>query len=87
MCLLSEVFEKFAKSVTVSISFSDINSDFIARIRDLAKLHKGKCSLFFQITDDEEKIFVELPSRKLKIEVKEFVIAMEKLEIIKYKIG
>ena len=87
MCLLSEVFEKFAKSVTVSISLSDINSDFIARIRDLAKLHKGKCSLFFQITDEEEKIFVELPSRKLKIEVKEFVIALEKLEIIKYKIG
>ena len=41
----------------------------------------------FQITDEEEKIFIELPSRKLKIEVKEFVIAMEKLEIIKYKIG
>jgi DNA polymerase-3 subunit alpha len=86
MCLLSEVFDRFAKLVTVNLLLTDINPDLIARIRELAKNHKGKCNLRFQILDDEEKIFVELPSRKLHVDVKEYVVAMEKLEFIKYKI-
>lgn len=85
--LLSEVFDRFAKLVTVNLSLADINPDLIAKIRELAKNHKGKCNLRFQIMEDEEKMFVELPARKLHVEVKEFVVALEKLEFIKYKIG
>ena len=85
--LLSEVFDKFAKSVTVNLLLADINPDLIGKIRDLAKIHKGKSILRFQIMDEEEKMVVELPSRKSRVELKEFVIALEKLEILKYKIG
>ena len=87
MGLLSEVFDKLAKSVTVNLSLAEINPDLVAKIRDLARIHKGKCSLRFQIMDEEERMFVELPSRKLRVEVKEFVVALEKLDILKYKIG
>jgi DNA polymerase-3 subunit alpha len=85
--LLSEVFDKFAKSVTVNLSLADVNHGLITKIRELVKIHKGKCSLRFQVMDEEEKIVVELRSRKLNVELKEFVIAVEKLEILNYKIG
>ena len=86
MSLLSEVFEKYARSVTATVSLHDVNPGLVARIHELARIHKGRCNLQIRIADDEERMCVELPSRKFKVEGKEFIIALERQEMIKCKI-
>jgi DNA polymerase III subunit alpha len=87
MGLLSEVSEKFAKSVTVTLSLENITSGMVARIRELTRLHIGNCRLIFHIRDEEERMTVEMPSRKIKVDVKEFTLALDRIEGIKYKIA
>jgi DNA polymerase III subunit alpha len=70
--LLQEVFEKFAKSITVSLALKDITKENIEFLLSLAKKHKGKNLLRIQIQDEEEKLSIEIPSKKFRVEAKEF---------------
>jgi DNA polymerase-3 subunit alpha len=70
--MLQEVFEKFAKSITVSLSLQDVTKENIAFLHTLARKHKGKNLLRIQVKDDEERLCVELPSKKFRVEAKEF---------------
>ena len=70
--LLQEVFEKFAKCITVSLSLQEITKDNIDALHSLAKKHKGKNLLRIQVKDEEEKLCIELPSKKFRVEAKAF---------------
>jgi DNA polymerase III subunit alpha len=85
--LLQEVFEKFAKSITLSVSLNDISKDLIASIHSLARKHKGKNFLKIQVIDEEEKLIIDLPSKKIRVEGKEFSRALAKFPEIGFKIN
>jgi DNA polymerase-3 subunit alpha len=88
MTLLADVFEKFAKVVTVMIRLDDLNGDLVEKLRELAKKHKGKCILKIQLVDDDdEKIYFDMTSKKLKIEAKEFVRELDGFTEVKYRVG
>jgi DNA polymerase-3 subunit alpha len=70
--LLQEVFEKFAKSITVTLALNEVTKEHIDFLQSLAKDHKGKNQLRIQVKDEEEKLNVELPSKKFRVEAKEF---------------
>lgn len=70
--LLQEVFEKFAKSITVTVDLQDVTKEKIVFLHSLAKKHKGKNLLRIQIKDEEEKLSIELPSKKIRVEAKDF---------------
>jgi len=50
----------------------EVKKENIDFLQSLAKQHKGKNQLRIQVKDEEEKLCVELPSKKLRVEAKEF---------------
>jgi DNA polymerase-3 subunit alpha len=85
--LLQEVFEKFAKSITVSLSLEDVTKENIAFLHSLAKKHKGKNLLRIQVKDEAEKLSVELPSKKIHVEAKEFSRGLADAPVFSFKIN
>lgn len=88
MTLLADVFEKFAKMITVMIRLDDLNGDLVEKLRELAKKHKGKCNLKIQLVDDvDEKIIIDLTAKKMKIEPREFIKELDGFPEVKYRVG
>ncbi|MCX6248872.1 MAG: DNA polymerase III subunit alpha [Bacteroidetes bacterium] len=85
--LLQEVFEKFAKSITVNLSLQDVTKEKIAFLLALSKKHKGKNQLRFQVKDEEEKLSIELPSKKIRVEAKEFSRGLAETPEFSFKIN
>jgi DNA polymerase-3 subunit alpha len=86
--LLDEVFEKMAKIVTVMLRLNELKGDMVDNLRELAKKHKGKCSLKIQVMDDEdEKIYFDMTSKKMKIDAKEFMRELDTFPEVKCKVG
>ena len=85
--LLSEIFEKNAKTLTAIFSLKGLTKEIISFLLSSIKKHKGKCALRVQIKDDEEKLNVELPSKKFRVEAKEFVLEMNRYPEIQMKIN
>ncbi|MCX6243120.1 MAG: DNA polymerase III subunit alpha [Bacteroidetes bacterium] len=87
MALLEDIFEKLAKSITLTVSLNDITQEFVATLHSLAKKHKGKNLLRIQVKDEEEKLNIELPSKKFRVEGKEFSKALAEFPDIGVKIN
>jgi len=85
--LLQEVFEKFARSITVSFALKDVTKENIAFLQSLADNHKGKNLLRLQVKDEEEKLSVELPSKKYRVEAKEFSYGLAGNPEFRFKIN
>jgi DNA polymerase-3 subunit alpha len=85
--LLQEVFEKFAKSITVSLSLQDVTKENIDSLHTLAKKHKGKNMLRIQLKDEEEKLYIELPSKKFRVEAKAFSQELSESLQLSFKIN
>ena len=85
--LLNEVLDRYTRLITVNLLLSLITPEMVNDIIEMAKLFKGRCPLKLQILDEEEKMYVDLPCRNFKVDVKEFATALEKYEEIKVKIS
>jgi DNA polymerase III subunit alpha len=86
--LLADVFEKLARVVTVMVRLNDLNGQLVDHLRELAKKHKGKCNLKIQVVDDEdEKIYFDMTSLKLKVDAREFIRELESFPEVKCRAG
>ena len=85
--LLQEVFEKFAKSITVTLSLQDVTQENIDFLHSLAKKHKGKNLLRILVKDETEKLSIELPSKKFRVEAKEFSRGLAEAPEFSFKIN
>jgi DNA polymerase III subunit alpha len=85
--LLNEVFDKFAKVITVTVTLSELDEKIVSSLLKLVKEHKGKCALHIQVIDDDDKIYVDLPSKKAKVDARGFIKGLEEFPEIKYKAG
>jgi len=86
MVLLSEMMEKFARVLVLTINLNILVEDTITQLHQLAKNHKGKCNLRFRIQDESENINIELPSKKYRINAKEMVAALMEFPDIQMRI-
>jgi len=85
--LLSEMRENGINTLTLKIPIGDINTTLIDEILGMAKKHKGNTNLKFLIYDAVDKIWVEMFSRKHRIELSpEFAEFVKNLSGIDYKI-
>jgi len=84
--LLPEVVEKNAKGLMITIRLNDLLPDSIASLQQLAKKHKGKGYLRIRVSDEEENLLIDLPSRKFRINIKELVIAFQLIPEIQMRI-
>lgn len=85
--LLQEVFEKYAKTITVTLSLQDVTKENINFLHSLAKKHKGKNLLRIQVKDEEEKLSIELPSKNIRVEAKEFSLGLAETPEFSFKIN
>lgn len=85
--LLSEVFEKYAKFVTVIIPLPELNAGLIESVEKLAEDNKGACKLKIQVVDMEEDLAVDLPSKSFKVDAKEFIKSLEKITPVSYRVN
>ena len=72
MSLLSEMRDKLMKSMTVCIDLSALNSKLMDSIEQIVEANNQKypvknCTLRFLVKDMEESILIELPSKTLKV--------------------
>jgi DNA polymerase-3 subunit alpha len=84
--LLSEVMEKLAKVLILTIEINELTVDKIHTIHTLALQNKGRCSLRVKIQDYSENITIDLPSRKYKVNAKEMIRELSKLSDIRIHI-
>jgi DNA polymerase III subunit alpha len=85
---LSSVRENYARTLTIEIGLNDLTDDFIDSINDMFSKHQGKTKPIFRITDAEEKIKIDLPSKTVGIFPSDEIIEkLEKMERVKYQLN
>jgi DNA polymerase-3 subunit alpha len=72
MNLLSEMRDKFTKSLTVVLNLNDLNSDLLNSLQQLLDENNQKheyknCTLRFKIQDKDNAILVDMPSKTFKV--------------------
>ncbi len=72
MSLLSEMRDKFTKSLTVVLNLNDLNSDMLTNLQNVVTANNEKypvknCTLRFKIKDIDESILVDMPSKTFKV--------------------
>ncbi len=86
--LLSEVREKMVKAITLKIALGDISDDFVDSITGLVAAHPGKCRVRLSVYDKNEKIIIEMPSKKFKVDVSsEFIQTLNMIPFVQYKVN
>ena len=65
--LLSEIREKFAKTFSFKIGLGELNPEVVRKLVTLVKQHPGNTNLRVLVNDPVEKMFVEMPSLKHRV--------------------
>ncbi len=85
--LLHDVMGLQAKKLTLQIPIEELKEDKIKELKDLLKMHKGDKQLHITMYDVEEKVKLNMPSRKQKVEIsKELLVELKEMEL-KYKLN
>lgn len=77
--LLNEIGIKKSKGVSLKINTTEITSDFIGKIEDLCAEFNGNTPLYLKVKDESENIYLELISRRFRVNpVNDMVKKMKK---------
>ena len=84
--LLSEIMEKSARVLSLTIEINDLTAELIHLLHSLAQKHRGRCSLRLKIQDYTENLTIDLPSRKYRVNAGEMIRALRQLPQVEYKV-
>ncbi|NQY10518.1 MAG: DNA polymerase III subunit alpha [Flavobacteriales bacterium] len=88
MELLAEVREKKAETITVKVDIKNIDDDFINGLDELMKLEEGKCKVKLCIFDMEDKVSIEVRSRRKGImATNEFIDELVKMKGVSFDLN
>jgi|TARA_B110000091_G_scaffold214113_1_gene265868 DNA polymerase-3 subunit alpha len=85
--MLQDILDKMSKKVTIELDLNEINAtklDLITRILDT---HKGDKSIHFTVTENDEKIKINLPSRTKKVAINNELLSTLKKEAFSFKLN
>ncbi len=78
---LNELGVKRAKGMQLKMNSVNISLDLITQIENICNEYSGKCPLYLRIQDEQEKINLELLSRKFQVKpVNEMVVKFRKIK-------
>ncbi|MBS1681748.1 MAG: DNA polymerase III subunit alpha [Bacteroidetes bacterium] len=87
MDLLNELGTKRTKGLQIRVNSVNISSELISQIENLCSEYSGGCPLYLKIQDDQEKINLELLSRKFRVKpVNEMVTKFRKLKDVSIEV-
>jgi len=79
--LLNELGVKRTKGLQIKMNSVSISPDLISQIEKLCSEYSGGCPLYLKIQDDQEKINLELLSRKFRVKtINEMVVKFRKIK-------
>ncbi|NND64035.1 MAG: DNA polymerase III subunit alpha, partial [Flavobacteriaceae bacterium] len=85
--LLHDVMGSQAKKLTIQMPIGELQEKRIKVLKDLFKSHKGDAQLHFTMYDIEEKVKLNMPSRKTKVAIsKELLDELKEQEVV-YKLN
>ncbi|MCH9660454.1 MAG: DNA polymerase III subunit alpha [Bacteroidetes bacterium] len=85
--MLHDVMEQQAKKLTIHMPITDLAEKRIALLKELFETHKGEKQVHFTMYDVEEKVKLNMPSRKTKIAIsKELLDELSAKEVV-YKLN
>ncbi|WP_298900662.1 DNA polymerase III subunit alpha [uncultured Psychroserpens sp.] len=85
--LLHDVMDTYAKKLSIQLNIKDLQEQRITILQDLFRLHQGEKALNFIVYDNEEKIKLNMPSRKQKVKIsQELLNELESNEVM-YKLN
>ncbi|MBO6605674.1 DNA polymerase III subunit alpha [Psychroserpens sp.] len=85
--LLHDVMDTYAKKLSIQLNIRDLQEQRIHILQDLFKSHKGDKALNFVIYDNDEKIKLNMPSRKQKVSISQELLDELEDNDVKYKLN
>lgn len=85
--LLSELREKKTKTIRFKMAAHDIDSSFIDQLEKIFYEYQGQTQVKFLIYDESDKIYVNMPSRSLKININNQLLEkIDQIGLIEYEL-
>jgi len=76
--LLQDVMDTHAKKLTINIDINEVAENRIEEIKNILDQYKGDGKLHFQVFEPTEKLFVKMPSKRIKVNIcQELLDALE----------
>ncbi|PKP25291.1 MAG: DNA polymerase III subunit alpha [Bacteroidetes bacterium HGW-Bacteroidetes-2] len=87
MQMLQEVLEKQSKKLTIHFQLNELKKEQIESLKNLLRMHKGSHNLDFHFFEPEEKIQLQMSSRKQKIKISQELLNELQKENFLYKLN
>jgi DNA polymerase-3 subunit alpha len=85
--MLQDILDKMSKKVTIELDLNEINAAKLDLITTILDTHKGDKSIHFTVTENEEKIKINLPSRTKKVAISNEFLSTLKKEDLSFKLN
>jgi DNA polymerase-3 subunit alpha len=87
MQMLHDVMDNQAKKLTIQMPIEELQEERIRLLKDLFNTHKGDKQLHFVIYQMEEKLKLNMPSRKQKVNISQELLDELHKEQVSYKLN
>ena len=85
--LLHDVMDTYAKKLSIQLELNQVKEDTIDNLDKLFSEHKGNNTLNFLVYDQDEKISLQMPSRKNKVKISQELLDELVEQDINYKLN
>ncbi len=85
--LLHDVMDTYAKKLSIQLNIKDLQAKRITVLQDLLKMHQGEKALNFIVYDNDEKIKLNMPSRKQKVKISQELLDGLAYNDVKFKLN
>ena len=84
---LQDVMETNAKKLTINIDINEVAEARIEEIKNILDLHIGDAKLHFQVFEQLEKLFVKMPSKRMKVKICQELLDTLEENSVHYKLN
>lgn len=85
--MLQEILEKQSKKLTIHFQLNELKEEQIKSLKNLLRMHKGSHNLDFHFFEPEEKIQLQMSSRKQKVKISQELLDELQKENFLYKLN
>jgi DNA polymerase-3 subunit alpha len=79
--------ETNAKKLTINIDINEVAEARIEEIKNILDLHVGEAKLHFQVFEPLEKLFVKMPSKRIKVKICQELLDTLEENSVHYKLN
>ena len=85
--MLQEVMETYARKLTIKLNITELEENKVLQLKDTLVNHKGEHPINFIVYEMEEKIKVNLSSRRQKVQISTELLHCLEEQNVHYKLN